>query len=111
MKAEELIAFINVSRNVIIEKQQTLLDDIKKCLKECMDMFKLTQEQRDAITEYVNQYFYIDAIFLYNRIKELAENQTVYKTIWVAEDDEYIVEPTEFPVAYFQSVIYKLNNN
>ena len=112
MTAEELITFINVSNEIIREKKQLLLDSINEKVDVYADRFKLTESDTNAVREYFKQYQHTadEAIHLYNRIKELSEGgNSIFKTIWIAKDDEYIVAPTEIPVAFFQAIIISLN--
>lgn len=112
MKAEEIIAYIKVSEKTIIDYKTKIYYDIFNISQKFIDVFKLSVEQTNAIYDYINHHTDIQGVLLYERIKGLAENkdESAYVTLWLSENDRYVVKPTQIPKAYFQSIITEINN-
>ena len=112
MKAEDIISFIKVSERTISQYKSQLYYDIFNTSQKFINTFKLNDKQTTAIYDYINHHNDIQGVLLYERIKGLAENKDndAYVTLWLSENDRYIVKPTEIPKAYFQAIINELNS-
>lgn len=109
MKATDIISFIKVSEEVIENKKKELYTNILDAVNECSGMFALSQEDIMAVRTYC--YYYKDMpLFLYNQLNNFAiENGKAFVKIWIANGEEYIIEPTELPKGYFKSIITTLD--
>ncbi|MCH5167491.1 MAG: hypothetical protein J1F35_06300 [Erysipelotrichales bacterium] len=109
MKATDIISFIKVSEDVIENKKKALYAKINSAKEECAEMFAISPEDMRAIRTYFH--FYKDMpIFLYEKVNDLArEDGKAFVTIWIANGEDYILDPVELPKGYFKSIMTVLN--
>lgn len=109
MKATDIISFIKISEEVVENKKKELYANILNTANECSGMFALSREDLLAVRAYFDHYRDMP-IFLYEKINDFAiENGKAFVTIWIANGEEYLVQPTELPKGYFKSIITVLN--
>ena len=104
MKTKELYTYIKVSEEVIADKKQTLYEQIKSIAMKVASDFRLNCAQINTILKFL-EIHKVDVLYLYDLIKSYSEEDSLFKKLWIAKDNEYIVEPTEIPIGYFSSII------
>lgn len=109
MNAVDLITFINVSKEIINDKEKQLYRSILHWLSHYMSHYNLSDKECIALNTYFSRFNESESIYIYEIIKTFSEEKNKYKKIWVHDGDDYIIDPIQIPVQFFKSVIKKLN--